>query len=296
MIYTLTLNPSLDYLMDVNGLQLGKTNRSSGTSISFGGKGINVSYVLEQLGCKSVCLGICAGFTGEELQRLLKQENLTCDFVKSKTGNTRINVKLSDTDITEINAAGQEICPEDEEKLLSKLSKASREDTVVVSGSIPTGGEGLYERVLKLVTEKGARLVVDTSGEMLVKALNYKPFLIKPNIDELSHFAEKNLENTEDVVSAAKRLRQMGALNVLVSMGHKGAVLVDENDKVYYQKAFEIDAVNTVGAGDSMVAGFLFGLDKGYEYALKMGNACGAASAASITLAKKDKINEFLSL
>ena len=296
MIYTLTLNPSLDYLLDTPDFKFGKTNRSVSESLHFGGKGINVSYVLKQLGIQSICLGFTAGFTGDELEKMLMSNGLTCDFVKVEKGNTRINVKIRNEEITEINAQGPEISSQDVEKLFKKLETLSDGDTLVLAGSTPKGHDGIYCDIMKHLSNKSVRFVVDCSGQKLLDCLKYKPFLIKPNKDELSEIVGQSLENDQTIVTAAGKLKEMGAVNVLVSLGGNGALLVDENNQVHRVNAYRITPVSTVGAGDSMVAGFLAGAEQGYDFALKLGNACGAASAASAVLAKKEKINEFLYL
>lgn len=294
MIYTLTLNPSLDYLLDTPDFKLGKTNRSVSESLHFGGKGINVSYVLKQLGIQSVCLGFTAGFTGDELEKMLMSNGLTCDFVKVEKGNTRINVKIRNEEITEINAQGPEIFSQDVEKLLKKLDPLSDGDTLVLAGSTPRGFDSIYSDIMKHLSNKGVRFVVDTSGQKLLDCLKYKPFLIKPNKEELSEIVGQSLEDDQAIVTAAEKLKEMGAVNVLVSLGGDGALLVDENNKAHRVYAHVITPVSTVGAGDSMVAGFLAGTEQGYDYALKLGNACGAASAMSEVLLTKELVEELI--
>ena len=294
MIYTLTLNPSLDYLLDTPGISFGKTNRSSSESLHFGGKGINVSYILKQLDKPSVCFGFTAGFTGEQLERMLAKIELVTDFVKLENGNTRINVKIKGDNITEINARGPVISEEDISKLMSKLDTLKNGDTLVLAGSVPKGYDDIYETIMKRLSGKGVRFVLDTSGKKLVDCLKYKPFLIKPNVDELSEIAGKELVHDEEIVSAAKHLQTLGAGNVLVSMGEKGAILIDENGIVHRANPIKITPVSTVGAGDSMVAGFLAGIEMGYEYALSLGNACGAATASCEILADKKLIESLM--
>lgn len=295
MIYTLTLNPALDYLVDVKEIKLNSTNRSDAEHLSFGGKGINVSYVLNQLGVESVCLGFVAGFTGKELERMLENEKIKTDFVHLSQGNTRINVKINGEEITEINANGPAVFEEDLIKLFQKLEKLSEGDVLLLAGSLPAGvSENLYEKIMELALKKQVEIVVDTSGKKLTELLKYKPFLIKPNIDELCEIAGKNLCTENDIIDAAFDLKKAGAVNVLVSRGKDGAILVDEQGKIHKTQAVKIISRNATGAGDSMVAGFLSGLDMGYEYALKLGNACGAATAASTTLAKKEEIEKLM--
>lgn len=294
MIYTLTLNPSLDYLLNTSDFTVGKTNRSSQESLHFGGKGINVSYVLKQLGIQSVCLGFTAGFTGDELKKMLLSNDLACDFVKVGKGNTRINVKIKNDRITEVNAQGPEISSDDVDKLFEKLETLSDGDTLVIAGSTPKGQGNIYSEILEHLSHKNVRFVIDTSGQKLLDCLKYKPFLIKPNKDELSEIVGQTLENDEEIITAVRRLKDMGAVNVLVSMGGEGALLVDENNQVHRVYAYKITPVSTVGAGDSMVAGFLAGVDKGYDYALMLGNACGAATASVEILADIEKIESMM--
>lgn len=294
MIYTLTLNPSLDYLLCTPEIVYGKTNRSMSESLHFGGKGINVSYILKQLDVPSVCMGFTAGFTGAELENMLVNEGLSCDFVKAEKGNTRINVKIKSGNITEINAAGCEILSCDVEKLFEKLNSLYAGDTLVLAGSTPKGPDCIYAEIMSRLSNKNVRFVIDTSGQKLLDCLKYKPFLIKPNKDELCEITDTLLETDDDIISAARKLKDMGALNVLVSLGGDGALLVDEKGEVHRERAVEITPVSTVGAGDSMIAGFIAGLDKGYDYALKLGNICGAATACCEILADKERIKSMM--
>lgn len=294
MIYTLTLNPSLDYLLETPDFAYGKTNRSTSESLHFGGKGINVSYVLKQLGTSSTCLGFVAGFTGTELENMLDVQGLCHDFVHVEKGKTRINVKIKSSEITEINANGCEIAENDVKRLFKKLDKISDGDTLVLAGSTPKEFDNAYPQIVSRLFSKNIRFVVDTSGQKLLDCLKYKPFLIKPNKDELSEIVGQTLETHEEIITAARKLKDMGAVNVLVSMGGDGALLVDENNQVHRVYAHKITPVSTVGAGDSMVAGFLAGINKGYDYALKLGNACGAATASVEILADREKIESMM--
>jgi len=296
MIYTLTLNPSLDYFVDTPDFVFGKTNRSVSESLHFGGKGINVSYVLRQLGMACVNLGFVAGFTGDELLKMLEARGLCCDFVKVEKGNTRINVKIKSGSVTEINANGCEISDNDVKKLFEKLDCISDGDTLVLAGSTPKGYDGIYCDIMERLSDRDIRFVVDTSGQKLVDCLRLKPYLIKPNVDELSEISGKILDSDEEIISAARKLKSMGAENVLVSMGDKGAILVDEHNETHTAKPIKITSLNTVGAGDSMVAGFLSGVDKGYEYALRLGNVCGAASAMSEVLTTRELVDKLMNL
>lgn len=291
MVYTLTLNPALDYVMDVNDIEFGATNRSGNESFSFGGKGINVSVVLSRLGISSVALGFVAGFTGERLIKELENQGIETDFVKLGSGNTRVNVKLrSQGEITEINAAGPEISDLDMQKLFSKLDVIKENDYLVLAGSVPGGLGNVYAEIMQKLQGRGINFVLDTTGEQLLSALRYKPCLIKPNRDELEQLLDICISTDEQIIQSAQKLKNMGAKNVLVSLGESGAVLLDGEGRIHKSHSHKITPENTVGAGDSMVAGFIAGQVKGYEFALKLGIAAGAATAASKTLATKSEI------
>lgn len=280
MIYTLTLNPSLDYHMSVSKIAVGSTNRSDGEKIFFGGKGINVSYILYRLGINSVCLGFTAGFTGEKLEEMLKKEGLACDFIRLSQGDTRINVKLCTNEITEINARGITANQNNVDALYEKLLKLKRGDILVLAGSVPYGLDGnVYEKIMQHLSERDIKFVIDTHGNALKQALKHEPYLIKPNFDELCDLFGKRFETQNEIIEAMQKLQESGAVNVLTSLGDKGALLLDEYKKVHIAHPIKITPHNTVGAGDGMVAGFLAGLDKGYEYALRLGNLCGASCA-----------------
>ncbi len=295
MIYTLTLNPCLDYVMDCEKVLYGETNRSKSESITFGGKGINVSFVLKELGLTSTALGFVGGFTGDELERQVKNLGLETDFVHVSGGNTRINVKVRGKAITEINASGFTVTDDDLKKLYNKLQSLTDGDTLVMGGSAPKGSpDSIYEDICSFVSQKGVHLVVDTTGQKLLNCLKYKPFLIKPNKAELCELLDCTVNSDDEVINAARQLKTMGAVNVLVSMGAQGALLLDENGNVQKIPAHKITPVNTVGAGDSMVAGFLAGAEEGYEYALKLGNVCGAATAMRENLANKSDIQKLM--
>lgn len=295
MIYTVTFNPALDYYMDTDILSLGETNRSKGERIAFGGKGINVSYVLRQLGFDSVALGFVGGFTGDALLEKLTACGINCNFVRLKKGDTRINVKLKADTITEINAQGPEISDEDLSKLFSIIEEIKSNDILVLSGSAPVSLPcDIYEQILRITSAKNIRAVVDASGKLLLNCLKYNPFLIKPNLAELEEICGRSLCSDDEIFNAAKSLQECGALNVLVSLGGDGACLLDETGKFQRITAHKIKPINTVGAGDSMVAGFVAGCDKGYDYALKLANAAGGATAASTALATIEQINSLL--
>ncbi len=294
MIYTLTLNPCLDYVLECENLLISETNRSRTESMTFGGKGINVSYVLKELGIQSKVLGFVGGFTGRELERLLRNMEIETDFVEV-CGNTRINVKIKGKNITEINAAGFCVKDDDISRLYSKLDDLSQGDILVVGGSAPRGvSNNIYEDICKKMSDKKVKLVVDTTGEKLLNCLKYNPYLIKPNKSELCELFNDNIDDMDKIIFCARNLRKMGARNVIVSMADDGAVLVDENDAVHIVASHKIKTVNTVGAGDSMVAGFLAGVKEGFDYALKLGNACGGATAMSEGLAKINDIKGLL--
>ena len=291
MIYTLTFNPCIDYLMWAQDFKEGSINRSEEELIFFGGKGINVSLVLSRLGIKNTALGFAAGFTGDALVSWLKKEGIRTDFIKLKDGYTRINVKLKTDKETEINGIGPNIPDSSLEKLYKKLNKLKRDDILIISGSVPkTLSSDVYSKILERLSKKGVTFVIDATKDLLIKTLKYKPLLIKPNIYELEEIFDKKFSDETDIVEAALKLKEMGALNVLVSLGENGAILVDENRFTKKCEPIKIEAINTTGAGDSMVAGFLAGLVNGYDYALKLGNACGAATAASLGIASKESI------
>ena len=295
MVYTVTFNPSLDYIVSVEGFQLGKTNRTAKEQMLPGGKGINVSTVLKNLGIPNIALGFSAGFTGEEIKRRVEEMGLASDFIDLPNGYSRINVKMKDFDGTEINGQGPDISPEETERLLRKLDSLKEEDVLVLAGSIPrTMPDSIYSDILKRLEGKGILAVVDATGELLLHVLEYRPFLIKPNNHELGEIFQVKLETREDVVPYARKMQEKGARNVLVSMAGQGAVLLDEKGQVHMLPAPKGKLVNAVGAGDSMVAGFLAGwlTKKDYEYAFRMGISAGSASAFSENLATKEEVEE----
>lgn len=293
MIYTVTFNPSLDYIVSIDDFQIGKTNRTTKELMLPGGKGLNVSTVLQNLGIENTALGFTAGFVGEELKRLAKETGYHCDFIEVKNGTSRINVKLKDFDGTEINGMGPVIDEEALKIFSEKMDNVKEGDTVVLAGSIPASmPKNIYSEILKMCEGRGIRFVVDASGELLKNVLPYQPFLIKPNNHELGELFGVTLKTKEEVVPYAKKLQAMGAGNVLVSMAGEGAVLIDEKGKVHQLDAPEGTLVNAVGAGDSMVAGFLAGLEEkqDYAHAFRMAVAAGSASAFSELLATKEEI------
>ncbi|MBQ3140264.1 MAG: 1-phosphofructokinase [Ruminococcus sp.] len=289
MIYTVTLNPAVDYVADCGKIELGAVNRLSGGEIFFGGKGINVSLVLRELDIPSKALGFIAGFTGEAIEKGITEKGIDTGFVHLESGFSRINIKLRcglPTE-TELNGQGPHISQEKTEELFSRFDKLKEGDTLVLAGSIPASlSADIYEKILAYLQEKNIRAVVDASGNLLMNVLKYRPFLVKPNNIELGEIFGCIIDTPEKAAEYAFKIKEMGAVNVLVSMAEQGAVLVDESGKVHISKAYSGTVKNTVGAGDSMVAGFIAGYEKGgYEYALKLGTACGGATAFSEGLA-----------
>ncbi|MBR3841141.1 MAG: 1-phosphofructokinase [Erysipelotrichales bacterium] len=297
MIYTITLNPALDYVVKVDEFREGKTNRSKEEMIYYGGKGINVSYVLKELGLTSKCLGFVAGFTGKELVRGINKQGLVSDFIQVNEGMTRINVKLKSEVETEINGMGPIISKENEEELLNQLDNLIKGDLLVLSGSIPTTMDAnIYTKIIQRVSNKEIEVIIDTAGNQLLNVLEYKPLLIKPNNDELASLFKVDIQSLSDVEYYARKLQDMGARNVLVSMADKGSLLVDEEGNVHHQGVCKGVLKNSVGAGDSMVAGFISGYLRDYNYddILALATACGGATAFSEGLANKEMIDACL--
>lgn len=295
MVYTVTFNPAIDHVVRVDGMKLGQVNRSSGEQMYFGGKGINVSLVLRELGVRSKALGFTAGFTGEAIENGLSAMGLETDFVRLKSGNSRINVKIKSEDETELNGQGPEIDPHSLGKLFDKLDALSDGDTLVLAGSIPASlPSDVYSRILERLSGKDVRTAVDATGRLLLDTLKYRPFLIKPNNFELGGMFGVDITDIGDIEKYAKKLREMGARNVLVSMAGDGSLLVGEDDNTYRMGVCSGTVRNSVGAGDSMLAGFIAGMlsGKGYEHALKLGTAAGGATAFSDGLAQKADIEK----
>ena len=293
MIYTVTFNPSLDYIVSVDDFRLGLTNRTSSELLLPGGKGINVSTILTNLGIESTALGFVAGFTGDEIIRRAEQSGVRSDFIRIEDGISRINVKLKSIDGTEINGMGPDISGEKTEELMRKLDVLDKGDVLVLAGSIPSSmPDDIYSRILKRLKGKAVTFVVDATGELLLNVLKYHPFLIKPNNHELGDLFGVELKTRKEVVPYGRKLQEMGARNVLISMAGEGAVLVAEDGSVYDTPAPKGVLVNAVGSGDSMVAGFTAGWmeKKDYRHAFYMGVAAGSASAFSEYLATKDEI------
>lgn len=297
MIYTVTFNPALDYVVRLPAFEPGAVNRTESEDIQLGGKGINVSCVLGQLGFKSVALGFVAGFTGEAVEAGLARRGVSADFIRLPEGLTRINVKIKASVETEINGRGPAIPAGALEELFRKLERLAAGDVLVLAGSIPASlPSDIYQRILARLAPKGVLCAVDATGELLVKVLPYRPFLIKPNNHELGEIFGRTLSTDEEIVECARLLQQKGARNVLVSMAGDGALLLDEGGNVHRLEAFKGKVKNSVGAGDSMVAGFVAGwLEKGdYAWALRLGSACGSATAFSDTLATRTEIESLL--
>lgn len=302
MIYTITFNPALDYITQVKNFKIGEINRTKTETILPGGKGLNVSIVLKNLEIENTALGFIAGFTGEELKRKIEAQGVKTDFVKVKEGITRINIKISSMnekkiEETALNGMGPKITKNDIEALIQKIQKMSTKDIVILAGSVPKNIDNdIYENICEKLKEKGITFIVDSTQELLMNVLKYHPFFIKPNKEELEETLNCKISTKEDIINAAKELKKLGAQNVLVSLGNDGALLLTKEDKTYYSKAPKGQVVNTVGSGDSMVAGFLAGYyqTKDYEYALKTGVAAGSASAFSTRLATKEDVNALL--
>ena len=309
MIYTITFNPALDYISQVDNFEVGKINRTKTEEILSGGKGLNVSTVLSNLGIESTALGFIAGFTGEELKKNIEEKGIKTDFINVKKGITRINVKISSKEETALNGNGPEITEENikelyniegEEnikELIEKIDKIKSEDKVILAGNIPKCiNNNIYEIICKKLNEKNVLFIVDATKELLMNVLKFKPFLIKPNKEELEETFNEKIESKEEIIEHAKKLQKMGAQNVLISLGGDGAILVTNENKEYFINAPKGKVLNTVGAGDSMVAGFIAGYEKSgeYEYAFKMGVATGSASAFSMSLATKEEVVNLL--
>lgn len=296
MVYTVTFNPAIDYVVYTDEMKIGVVNRAEYEKIYFGGKGINVSIILNELGIKSEALGFVAGFTGEAIEKGMAEYGIKTDFVHLDKGFSRINVKIRSSIETELNGQGPKIPEKKIDELFKKFDKLQNGDTIVLAGSIPSSLPlDIYEKILKYLQNKKVKTVVDATGDLLMNVLKYKPFLIKPNNFELSEIFGVTLKTTKDISEYAVKLKEMGAVNVLVSMAGDGALLVDEDGKIHVCGVCKGNVKNSVGAGDSMVAGFIAGCENGsYEYALKLGTAAGGATAFSDGLAQKDLIYSLL--
>ena len=297
MIYTVTFNPAIDYVVELVSFNIGEINRTTREYMNLGGKGVNVSRVLTNLEVPNVALGFVAGFTGDALRNGLERMGVKTDFISLKEGNTRINVNIKGVEETDINARGPEIPNSAIDELFKKLDNLQSGDTLVLAGSIPTSlPNDMYERIMERLYGKGIRFVVDATRDLLVKSLKYEPFLIKPNNHELGEIFGIELTTDNEIIYYARELKKQGAKNVLISMAGDGAILVDENDVAHKIGTPKGKVKNSVGAGDSMVAGFCAGyLEKGdYKYALRMGTAAGSASAFSESLATKQEVIDLL--
>ena len=297
MIYTVTLNPSIDYVIKVDKLTTGNINRVNEEHVYPGGKGINVTRILKSLDNDNIALGFVSGFTGDYIINSLQELNLKSDFIKVKEGFTRINVKVKSEEETEINGQGPKISEEELNQFYKVIDKLVDGDILILSGSIPSClDERLYESIMKKVEDRDIKVIVDATKNLLLNVLKYKPFLIKPNNHELAEMFNVELNSTEDVVFYARKLKEMGAQNVLISMGKDGALLVTEKDEVFASSVAKGEVINSVGAGDSMVAGFIAGYLKSnsYEEALRLGAASGGATAFSSDLATREFIDKLV--
>ena len=297
MIYTITVNPAIDYIIDVNEFNIGEINKAKNEKILSGGKGINVSIVLSNLGIPNVALGFIAGFTGKEIKRKVEEAGVKTDFIELKQGMSRINIKIKSEYETAINSNGPEIRNEAFEKLFNKIEKLEQGDVLVLAGNIQNNiQKDIYEKICKIVENKSIKIIADATGKLLVNVLKHHPFLIKPNKYELEEIFGVKINSNEEIVEYASKLQQYGASNVMISMDANGAILLCENKEVFYIQAPKGKLVNSVGSGDSMVAGFLaeFLKSGNYEKSLKYAVASGSASAFSENLATKAEIEKLL--
>lgn len=295
MIYTITFNASLDYIMQVPDFKEGETNRSVKEEMYPGGKGFNVSTILQRLGYPNTALGFIAGFTGQQIKKELAQRGFICDLCELEDGMTRINIKMKGNNETEINGNGPFISQKKLDELMSKIDALEKGDTLILAGSIPSSlPDDIYEKIMNRLKDKEIRILVDATKQLLLNALPYKPFLIKPNHRELEEIFQTKIRSQKDLISYAKKLQEQGAMNVLVSLGKDGALLVANDKQVYYCPGAKGTLLNSVGSGDSMVAGFLAGYLKHHDYseALRLGSACGGATAFSKDLAQKETIDD----
>lgn len=299
MIYTVTFNPAIDYIAEVNDVKMNEINRAISEKILAGGKGINVSIVLKNLEIETTALGFIAGFMGQEIKRRVEEFGVKTDFVYIPNKFSRINVKLQSkvdgkvVEETAINGEGPKITEKEINEFMNKIEEIKKDDFIVLAGSVSRNvKDDIYEKICVKVKEKGAKIIADATGKLLVNVLKHKPFLIKPNKKELEEIFEKEIKTNEEVVLYAKKLQEMGAENVLISMDKDGAILITKDKKMLYSEAPKGKVVNSVGSGDSMVAGFIAGfiMYSDYEKALKMGIAAGSASAFSKELATKEEI------
>ena len=299
MIYTVTLNPAIDFVVSIDNLIAGTINRSENENIYCGGKGINVSIMLKELGLCSIATGFLCGFTGAQIEKELKDNGITTDFVHLENGFSRINIKLRGDEETDINTCGPDVSDFDMHLFLKKLEDIRKDDILVLSGSAQKNADDkIYAKILSKVAKTGVTTIVDCTGKKLLNTLQYKPFLIKPNVSELAQTFNTKIATLHDIEKYAIKLQNLGAQNVLVSMGEKGAVLFTDSNQVILQSAPKGNVKNTAGAGDSMVAGFIAGYIKtqDYKYALKLATACGSATAFSYSLGKENEIKKIYEL
>lgn len=297
MIYTVTFNPALDYVMNLKQLQYKDINRTESEQLYYGGKGINVSVILSRLKVDNIALGFLAGFSGKKIEEMLNAENIKNDFVYLKKGYTRINVKIKADEDYDINAQGPDIESDELNALFDKFEKLKSGDFLVLAGSIPNSlPDDIYEEILAKLQNKGINFAVDATGDLLLNVLKYKPFLIKPNHHELGEMFNVKLNSKDEIITYAKKLQEIGARNVIISMAGDGAILIEENGEITISDTPKGTLVNSVGAGDSMVGGFLAGIaeNKNIKEAFKIGVATGSASAFSEGLATRDKVEELL--
>lgn len=297
MIYTVTFSPSIDYVVRLSSMRFNVTNRTDSEEYYYGGKGINVSQVLSELDLESTALGFVAGFTGDAIEKGLRDMGVNTQFIKLPEGNSRINIKIKAGAETEINAQGPDIPESALNQLMGQIDRIQSGDILVLAGSVPRSmPDDIYEKILERIQGRNILIVVDATKKLLVNSLKYHPFVVKPNRQELSEIFNTEVETKEDVEKYALKIKEMGARNVIVSLGRKGAYLLDENGESHSYGIAKGTAVNTVGAGDSMVAGFLAGYlkSKDYDYALKLGSACGSATSFLPGLATREMIDKVM--
>lgn len=297
MVYTVTFNPAIDYVVYLDNMEMGGVNRTRREEIMFGGKGINVSAVLGNLGVENIALGFIAGFTGDAIEQALANYGIKTDFIRLKDGNSRINVKIKSRKETEINGSGPDISKEELNELMKKLDNLKKGDYLILAGSIPKSmPDDIYENIMERLQDRGVMFVVDATGDLMLNVLKYKPFLIKPNNIELSEMFGVQLKTEDEIAEYAKRLCSMGAENVIVSMADNGSIFVNSKGSFIKMGVAKGEVINSVGAGDSMVSGFIAGYIKtdDYHYALRLGTASGGATAFSEGLATKNKILELI--
>ncbi|MFI3210182.1 MAG: 1-phosphofructokinase [Peptostreptococcaceae bacterium] len=297
MIYTLTLNPSIDYIVELDNFVEGSVNRTKNEKAYPGGKGINVSSILRALEFDSIALGFVSGFTGEYVKQILTEKNINHNFIEVNEGFTRINVKIKSSDETEVNGSGPNISENQIQNILDQVKSLKKYDILVIAGSMPSSVRSdIYEDIMKIAKEKEILVVADTTKKLLTDLLKHNPFLIKPNIHELEEIFETKINSDEEIITFAKQLQTMGAKNVLVSLGKDGAILVTDENQILKSNVAKGTVKNSVGAGDSMVGGFIAGYikNKDYKDALKLGATCGCATTFSYDIATKEFIDSLI--